>query len=114
MVGKTCNLATSCPWGSKFDIQHNISCKKGGFIYIRPLIRHNDLRDLTTDMISEVSKDTEIEPKLKLLSGEEQVDQRWYGKRVPNVLLAFGTNNIWKERPSAVDFKWLKSNKSLL
>ena len=34
MVGKTCNLPTSCPCGGKFGIQHNISCKKGGFIYI--------------------------------------------------------------------------------
>ena len=71
MVGKTCNLATSCPCGSKFDIQHNISCKKGGFIYIRPLILHNDLRDLITNMMSQGSKGTEIEPKLTPLCGEE-------------------------------------------
>ena len=42
MVEKTCNLPTSCPYGSKFVIQHSMSCKKGGFIYIR----HNKLRDL--------------------------------------------------------------------
>ena len=28
------NLPTSCPCSSKFDIQHSISCKKGGFIYM--------------------------------------------------------------------------------
>ena len=33
------NLPTCCPCGSKFDIQHSMSCKKGDFIYIR----HNDL-----------------------------------------------------------------------
>ena len=71
MVGKTCNLATSCPCGSKFDIQHNISCKKSGFIYIRPLLLHNDLRDLITNMMSQGFKDTEIEPKLTPLCGEE-------------------------------------------
>ena len=27
------NLPTSCPCGSKFDIQHSMSCKKGSFIY---------------------------------------------------------------------------------
>ena len=59
MVGKTCNLPTSCPCSSKFDIQHSVSYKKGGFI----CIRYNDLRDQTADM-SEVCKDTEIEPKL--------------------------------------------------
>ena len=67
MVGKKCNLPTFCPCGSKFDIQNNMSCKKGGFIYIR----HNDLRDLTANMMSEMYKDTKTEPKLKPLSGEE-------------------------------------------
>ena len=71
MVGKTCNLPTSRPCGSKFDIQHGISCKKGGFIYIRPLIWHNDLRGLTANMMLEVCKDIETEPKLTPLSGEE-------------------------------------------
>ena len=64
---KTSNLPTSCPCGSKFDIQHSMRCKKGGFIYIR----HNDLRDLTANRMSEVCKDTEIKPKLMSLSGEE-------------------------------------------
>ena len=67
MVAKTCNLPTSCPCRSKFDIQHSMSCKKGGFTYIR----YNDLRDLTANMMSEACKDTEIEPKLTPSSGEE-------------------------------------------
>ena len=33
---------------------------------------------------------------------------------MPKVLLAFGTTDIWKARPSAVDFKELDPNKSLL
>ena len=60
------HLPTSCPCGSKFDIQHSMSCKKGGFIYIR----HNDLRNLTANVMLEVCNDTEIEPKLTPLSGE--------------------------------------------
>ena len=44
-----------------------MSCKKGGFISIR----HNDLRNVTANMMSEMYKDTEIEPKLTPLSGEE-------------------------------------------
>ena len=67
MVGKIYNLPTSCPCGSKLDIQHSMSCKKGGIIYIR----HNDLRDLAANMMSEVCKDTENEPKLTPLSGGE-------------------------------------------
>ena len=67
IVGKTCNLPPSCPCGSDFNIKRSMSCKKGGFTYIQL----NDLRDLTADMMSEVYKDTEIEHKLKLLSGKE-------------------------------------------
>ena len=44
-----------------------MSCKKGRFVSIR----HNDLRDITARIVSEVCKDTEIEPKLLPLSGEE-------------------------------------------
>ena len=43
-----------------------MSCKKGGFV----TIRHNDLR---TKIVSEVCKDTEIEPKFLSLSGKELI-----------------------------------------
>ena len=61
------NLPTSCSYVSKFDIQYSISCKKGGFIYTS----HDDLRELTANIMSRVCKDTETEPKLTSLSGEE-------------------------------------------
>ena len=64
---KITNLPIFCPCGSKFNIQHSMSCKKGGFVSIR----HNDLRDFSARILSEVCKDTEIEPKLLPLSGEE-------------------------------------------
>ena len=44
-----------------------MGCKKGRFVSIR----HNDLRDITARIISEVCKDTEIEPKLLPPFGEE-------------------------------------------
>ena len=56
-----------CPRGRKFDIQQNMSSKKGSFTYIQL----NDLRDPTVNMMSEVSKDTEIEPILTSLSGKQ-------------------------------------------
>ena len=48
------------------SIQHCMSCKKGDFVSIR----HNDLRDLTANMLSKVCKDIEIEPQLIPLTGE--------------------------------------------
>ena len=44
-----------------------MSCKIGDFA----TIRHNDLRDLTTKILSKVCNDTEIEPKFVSLSGED-------------------------------------------
>ena len=47
-------------------IQHAMSCKKGEFI----TIRHNDLRDLTANLLTEVCKDVDIEPQLLPVMGE--------------------------------------------
>ena len=71
MVGKTYNLSTSFPCDSKFDIEHSMSCRKGGFLYMR----HNDLRDLTANMMLEVCKDTKTKSKLTPVSGEELQDR---------------------------------------
>ena len=62
-----CKFTNNMPCGSRFRIQHCMSCKKGVFISIRL----NDLRDLTADVLCEVSKDIIIEPKLTPLTGEE-------------------------------------------
>ena len=43
-------LPTMCPCGSKFDIIHGMSCKKGDFV----TFRHNDLIDLTAKILSKV------------------------------------------------------------
>ena len=43
-----------------------MSCKKEGFINIR----HNDVRDLTAKLLSEVCHDVQIEPALLPLTGK--------------------------------------------
>ena len=50
------NIPSICSCGSNVDIQHAMSCKKGGFI----TIRHNDLRDLTANLLTELCKDVDI------------------------------------------------------
>ena len=49
-----------CPCGRRFDIEHSVSCKKGGFV----TIRYTDFRDLTAKILSKVYSDMEIEPKV--------------------------------------------------
>ena len=60
------NLPTTCACGSTSTIQHSMSCKKGGFINIR----HNNVRDLTAKLLSEVCHDVQVEPILLPLIGE--------------------------------------------
>ena len=59
-------LPTKCACGSNFDISHSLSCKKGGFVSQR----HNELRDITADLLNEVCPDVCVEPQLQELSGE--------------------------------------------
>ena len=59
-------LPAKCPCGDKFDLQHALSCKKGGFV----AQRHNELRDLAADLLAQVCKDVAVEPPLEKLSGE--------------------------------------------
>ena len=55
-----------CGCGSKFDIQHALSCKKGGFVSLR----HNDVRNITAALLKEVCHDVRVEPILQQLTGE--------------------------------------------
>lgn len=55
------NLPTRCPCGEKFDTQHAMSCKKGGFV----TLRHNQLRDITGALLNEVCHDVSVEPLLQ-------------------------------------------------
>ena len=59
-------LPTNCECGTKFDIQHGLSCKKSGFISLR----HNHLRSFTSTLLKEVYKDIRVEPWLQELTCE--------------------------------------------
>ena len=60
------NLPTRCPCGERFDTQHAMSCKKGGFV----TLRHNQLRDITGFLLQEVCHDVSIEPLLQPVTDE--------------------------------------------
>ena len=47
-------------------MEHALSCPKGGF----PSIRHNEIRDLTANLLTEVCSDVCIEPDLQPITGE--------------------------------------------
>ena len=60
------NIPSTCPCGSQFTVEHALSCPKGGY----PTIRHNEIRDFTAHLMTEVCHNVAIEPHLQPLSGE--------------------------------------------
>ena len=60
-------LPTLCVCGDSFNLQHALSCPKGGLV----ITRHNKLRNLTAEILGKVCKNVVIEPLLTPLTGEE-------------------------------------------
>ncbi len=58
-------LPSKCACGSSLTVEHALSCAKGGF----PSIRHNEIRDLTADLLSEVCNNVCTEPELLPVTG---------------------------------------------
>ena len=56
-----------CDSNPDFTVEHALTCKKGGFISIR----HNEVRDFTAEILSEICKDVAVEPLLTPLTGEK-------------------------------------------
>ena len=59
-------LPSNCECGNKFDVQHALSCKKGGFVSLRD----NVIRNITSILLNEVCKDVRVEPQLQQITGE--------------------------------------------
>jgi len=60
------HLPSHCICGQHFTVEHALICTHGGF----PLIRHNELRDMTAGFLTEVCHIFGIEPPLQPLTGE--------------------------------------------
>ena len=58
--------ASHCPCGHPFSVNHAFSCTKGAL----PTLRHNAIRDITVQLLTEVCPNVGIEPQLQPLSGE--------------------------------------------
>ena len=60
------NTPRHCICGAAFSTDHTMICPHGGL----PIMRHNDIRDITANWLSEVCHDVEREPPLLPLTGE--------------------------------------------
>ena len=54
-------LPSKCGCGSNFNVEHALSCAKGGF----PTIRHNAIRDITASLLTEVCSEVCVKPELQ-------------------------------------------------
>ena len=60
------NSPSHCSCGQPFSVEHALTCKTGGF----PAVRHNEVRDITASLLTEVCHGVTTEPNLQPLSGE--------------------------------------------
>ena len=54
------NTPQTCSCGSQFTVDHAMVCHMGGF----PTIRHNEIRDMTASLLTEVCHNVATEPPL--------------------------------------------------
>ena len=81
-----------CVCGSDFSIEHALTCKTGGFI----IMRHNEIRDLLANLLTDVCHNVILEPHLQPLSGESLSSSS--ATREENARLDVGVNGFWGER----------------
>ena len=65
-------LPSICACSKNNSVEHSMSCKHGGFVGLR----HNEVRDLTAKLLTEVCKDVSREPKLVNKTNDDDEDLR--------------------------------------
>ena len=60
------DFPVECICGKNFTVEHALSCNRGGF----PTLRHNEIRDTTASLLTEVCSNVAVEPALQELNGE--------------------------------------------
>ena len=63
---KPSHLPSHCSCGKQFTVEHALNCPRGGF----PSIRHNEIRDVTADLLSDICHGVGTEPHLQPVTGE--------------------------------------------
>ena len=59
------HLPTECTCGNKFTVEHAFSCLYAWWL---PSLRHNEMRDITAQLLCETYHNVLVEPELQPLS----------------------------------------------
>ena len=73
-------------------MEHALSCPKGGF----PILRHNEIRDFTASLLTEVCHDVQVEPELQPLTGESLTNAT--ANTQDGARLDISANGVWGGR----------------
>ena len=60
-------IPSTCPCEQKFDLNHAMNCKRGGFV----IMNHNNVRGFEADLLKTMHNDTEIVPALQEIRNEK-------------------------------------------
>ena len=88
-------MPSKCVCNETFTIDHALSCPRGAF----PTIRHNEIRDFTGMLLTEVCHDVSLEPVLHPLSGEEL--QHATARAEDEARVDIAARNFWGNRQKA-------------
>ena len=60
-------MPSKCECGNTFNVEHALSCAKGGF----PSLRRNEIRDITASLFIEVCSEVCVEPDLQPVTSDQ-------------------------------------------
>jgi hypothetical protein len=86
--------------GKTFSVEHALSCSTSGF----PIIRHNKVRSLTAQSLSEVCHNVTTEPHLQPLTGESMC--HWSAIMNDNTRLNVSMCGFWGGRFEKAFWMW--------
>ena len=86
------NMPSTCDCGKHFSVEHALSCSRGGF----PSIRHNEIRDITATLLTEVCHDVCVEPDLQPVTTDQLSGAS--ANRQDGARLDISANGIWGGR----------------
>ena len=88
-------LPLTCPCGSDYNEIHAMSCQKGGFV----CMRHDEVQDVTAELLQEIVNDVKVEPQLQPITGEEF---RWKtANTAKDARLDISARGFWTRRQRA-------------
>ena len=85
-------MPSTCDCCKPFTVEHALSCAKGGF----PSITHNEIRDITATLLTEVCHDVCVEPDLQPVSIDQLNGAS--ANRQDGARLDISANGVWGAR----------------